>query len=89
MIPHSGPDARGTMDLDHHVLMKRGSNDRQMPCRRRSGHISNQRSEICDWLRFLETYRNLCISPSPEFLRTLAWMRDIQAILKPRQISNV
>jgi hypothetical protein len=24
------------------------------------------------WLRFLETYRNLCISPSPEFLRTLA-----------------
>lgn len=41
------------------------------------------------WLRFLETYRNLCISPSPEFLRTLAWMRDIQAILKPRQASNV
>jgi hypothetical protein len=41
------------------------------------------------WLRFLETYRNLCISPSPEFLRTLAWMRDIQAILKPRQTSNV
>jgi hypothetical protein len=42
-----------------------------------------------EWLRFLETYRNLCISPSPEFLRTLAWMRDIQAILKPRQTSNV
>jgi hypothetical protein len=41
------------------------------------------------WLRFLETYRNLCISPSPEFLRTLAWMRDIQTILKPRQTSNV
>jgi hypothetical protein len=44
---------------------------------------------LTEWLRLLETYRNLCISPSPEFLRTLAWMRDIQAILKPRQTSNV
>lgn len=41
------------------------------------------------WRRFLETYGNLCISPGPEFLRTLAWMRGIQAILKPRQTSNV
>ena len=52
---------------------------------------AQRRREIVgeEWLRFLETYRNLCISPSPEFLRTLAWMRDIQAILKPRQTSNV
>jgi hypothetical protein len=41
------------------------------------------------WLGFFETLRNLCISPSPEFLRSLAWMRDIQAILKTRQTSNV